>query len=82
MSASGEDKKRETAIAITDDDDRPYVEPYVQKPAFKVGQRVYLLGRGPYLVAMVSNGRYVLSEENGDPVGNGAEFGPDQLQAV
>jgi len=56
---------------------------------FRVGQKVYVLNssagscKAPYVVAAVaSNGKYVLSDGNGQAVKNGREVETDKLQAA
>ncbi|KAK2009604.1 hypothetical protein LZ32DRAFT_639915 [Colletotrichum eremochloae] len=66
-------------ISIDEDDRRPYVTSYAQKPKFHVGDKVYLVlngsREGPYLVASIGSvGKCTLSRENGEAVRNGEEI--------
>ncbi|KAI0133389.1 hypothetical protein F4776DRAFT_625455 [Hypoxylon sp. NC0597] len=68
------------------DGERPFVIDYVQKPAFNVGDKVYLLNSdgsrdGPYLIASVpSTGNYTLCLDTGASVRNGDEISGDELE--
>lgn len=57
-----------------------------QQPEYHVGDKVHLVvdgsRQGPYVVASVVLGKYILSEENGDPVRNGEEIHADYLEAA
>ena len=58
----------------------------LQKPKFKVGQRVYLQKsgsrEGPYLIATVASGKCTLCLEDGELVKNGQEIDMDYLEAA
>ncbi|KAE8442779.1 hypothetical protein EG329_002867 [Mollisiaceae sp. DMI_Dod_QoI] len=73
-------------ISFDEDDKRPYVKSYAQKPEFYVGDKVYLLNgesrEGPYVIASVTSGKYTLSLENGKAVKNGEEIDIDYLEAA
>ncbi|KAM6514010.1 hypothetical protein FALCPG4_015193 [Fusarium falciforme] len=85
MTTSGGPSPR---ISFSEDDQRTYVQAYVQKPKFHVGDKVYLLNcgearKGPYVIAAVpSVTKYVLNFENGEAVRNGEEIDIDYLEAA
>lgn len=57
-----------------------------QNPVFNVGDGVYLLRNGsregPFVIATVGTGKYTLSRENGEAVGNGEEIDAEYLEAA
>lgn len=73
---------------FSDEEDRPWIEPYAKTPEFRVGDKVYIIGSngsldGPYLVASVpSGGKCTLSLENGQNAKNGDVFEMARLQAA
>ncbi|KAG4426846.1 hypothetical protein IFR04_000277 [Cadophora malorum] len=73
-------------ISFDEDDQRPYVSTYANKPDFHVGDKVYLLSGGarggPYVIASVNSRKYTLSLENGEAVRNGEEIEVDYLEAA
>ncbi|KAF7502935.1 hypothetical protein GJ744_004811 [Endocarpon pusillum] len=82
------EKSPSPRISFDEDDKRPYVASYVQKPIFHVGDKVYLLisggsREGPYTIASVpATGKCTLSLDNGQAVKNGAEIDMDHVESA
>lgn len=75
-------------ISFDEDDKRPYVVAYVQKPDFHVGDKVFLVKpdrshEGPYLISSVpSAGKCTLCLEDGGAVKNGELIDMDTVKAA
>ncbi|KAK1974693.1 hypothetical protein LZ30DRAFT_607391 [Colletotrichum cereale] len=74
-------------ISIDEEDQRPFVTSYAEKPKFYVGDKVYLVvngsREGPYLVASIGSvGRCTLSREKGEAVRNGEEIDVSYVEAA
>ncbi|KAI1662035.1 hypothetical protein F4813DRAFT_343254 [Daldinia decipiens] len=85
---SHQDSNDQDKFFFSDEEDRPWIDPYAETPEFHVGDKVYLLSsngslEGPYLVASVpSRHKCTLSLENGQNAKNGEVFEMAGLQAA
>ncbi|KAI1204901.1 uncharacterized protein F4807DRAFT_445543 [Annulohypoxylon truncatum] len=73
---------------VSNDEDRPYIA-HSESSAFRVGQKVHILGsdgslEGPYIVSLVksSEKKCQLSLENGQVIKNGEEIEMAKLDAA
>ncbi|KAI0549269.1 hypothetical protein F4679DRAFT_547368 [Xylaria curta] len=75
----------------TDEEVKPYVATYIQRPSFRVGDQVYLLKtsggsvsrHGPYLVASVHPPeRFTICSGDGRTVENGQPIETARLEAA
>ncbi|KAL2840994.1 hypothetical protein BJY01DRAFT_249787 [Aspergillus pseudoustus] len=71
-------------VSLDEDDQRPFVKPYANKPKFSAGDKVYLMDRGsregPYYIAAVFVAKYTLCREDGTAVRNGDKIRVDYLE--
>merc|ERR1711964_368430 len=81
-------RQEKSSSLYTETSQRPYVTEFVKKPAFYVGDKVYLRSstgprEGPYLIASISeSGAFTLCHADGRVVRNGAEIEVDYLEAA